>query len=102
MVKHHGKRKNHHEKRKNQFYQEHRESCAEQYNMAEAPDIDQLYENIEKKELNRILAHVSVVVLTANKYEKNILHSNWSKRTDHKKIYKTTLDVGNLYLYSIF
>ncbi|MCC8050864.1 MAG: hypothetical protein LIP10_09445 [Clostridiales bacterium] len=76
-----------------EFYQEHRESCAEQYNMAEAPDIDQLYENIEKKELNRILAHVSVVVLTANKYEKNILHSNWSKRTDHKKIYKTTIPV---------
>ena len=59
------------------FYMETRELCSQKYNMAESENISVIYETIQEKSLIQLLfAKVSIVILTANKYEKNIFHAD--------------------------
>lgn len=68
-----------------EFYITNRDVCTQQYNMAESPEINSLYETIEdKRKINLLFSKVSAVILTANKYEKNILHTNLYHATNQK------------------
>lgn len=59
------------------FYIEHRDECLREYSIAESTSFSNFYEVIKNEsEINRLFAMVSMVVLTANKYEKNILHAH--------------------------
>ena len=73
------------------FYMETRELCSQKYNMAESENISVIYETIQEKSLIQLLfAKVSIVILTANKYEKNIFHANWYEK-ERKKIRRFTI-----------
>lgn len=56
-----------------EFYRDHSKECDEEYALAMDSNISRIYvplkENVEKE-----LVKVSIVIITANKFEKNILH----------------------------
>ena len=57
------------------FYAENKEFCDYNYKLAEDENIDKIYDDVENEvEINSLLTKTSIVLLTANKYEKNILH----------------------------
>ena len=59
-----------------EFYIKHRSSCDKQYNRANSSNIKHKYEEVENQdEINKLFSQVGIVVITANMYEKNILHS---------------------------
>lgn len=67
------------------FYAKNRKLCDACYIEAEDENIDQLY--VDENELyiqNTLLAQTAVVVLTANKYERNILHKKAFKLQTRK------------------
>lgn len=67
------------------YYLNNREACAEQYEMAENRELSCIYESIKDENMiQRLFATVSTVIITANKYEKNILHANWHKLHQQK------------------
>lgn len=67
------------------FYVRNRNACLEQYNKAEDPDVFDLYETIcDEKEKRMLFSQTSIVVLTANKYEKNMLHIHLSEHENQK------------------
>lgn len=67
------------------FYAQNRDACLEQYKKAEDPDIFSLYETIsDEKEQEMLLSQTSILVLTANKYEKNLLHTYLSEHENQK------------------
>ena len=58
--------------------------CNNHYNIAESRKIGEVYETIEDQAvIKELLSDVTVVVLTANKYEKNILHHNICYTKNH-------------------
>lgn len=60
------------------FYIEHRAECQREYSIAEDTSFGHFYETIgDENKINQLFATVSTAVLTANKYEKNILHAHW-------------------------
>lgn len=64
------------------FYAANMKSCDDQYALAEDENIDQLYQDVRDGHSKRsMLVRTSVVLLTANKYERNILH---------KRVYEAT------------
>lgn len=76
-----------------QFYASHRESCDEIYNMAEDKNIGSIYTDISNStEINSLYAKVAVVIITANKYEKNILHKR-AFLQEKSKIYRIDIDL---------
>lgn len=64
-----------------EFYATHATSCNSSYTTAEDEKINMLYHDVKDKcEQSSLFAQTSIVILTANKYERNILH---------KKIYES-------------
>ncbi len=60
-------------------------SCDQCYLWAEDSKIDEIYEDVEKNvDMNSLFSKTSVVILTANKYEKNILHKCVNDKTSKK------------------
>ena len=60
-----------------QFYLDNKKGCDSLYHIAESYNVTEFYEVVEDEEVIRdLFMQVSVIVLTANKYEKNILHYN--------------------------
>ena len=58
------------------YYAAHRDLCSEQYARAEDANFATYYNNVDNvDEIHSMYAKVDVVVLTANKYEKNVLHA---------------------------
>ncbi len=81
------------------FFNIHAETCMKLLESADSPDVDQIYEynsNIIASELKELFAKTDILILTANKYETNILHIKISeklkenKKTE-EKIYKVML-----------
>lgn len=57
------------------YYSNNYSECNKAYNLAEECDFEQMYENvIDKEEINTLFTKTAIIVLTANKYERNILH----------------------------
>ena len=57
------------------FYANHKEACDRCYDIAEAESINELYYDITDPFIQaEKLSRTSTIILTANKYEKNILH----------------------------
>lgn len=72
-----------------QFYLNHKTKCDIHYNNAESKDIGKIYENVtDDITIQNLFSRVAIVVLTANKYEKNVLHHYifHSQKTKLKKI----------------
>lgn len=68
-----------------EFYQKYKNECRREYLMAENTSLKNLYETVEDEdEINLLFSSVSTVVLTANKYEKNILHAHWYQSNNTK------------------
>lgn len=67
------------------FFATHEKKCNEAYELAEDHRLAELYDNINGNvNKNTILTKTSIVVLTANKYERNILHKRIQKLTGQK------------------
>lgn len=58
-----------------EYYRTNKEDCDSEYGYANDPEISNIYSKVRNK-LDRELMKVSIVILTANKYEKNILHKH--------------------------
>lgn len=68
------------------FCAENWDNLNDAYALAEDENIDELYELIENQdEINSLLAKTSIILLTANKYEKNMLHKSRSLSKQIKK-----------------
>ena len=76
-----------------EFYRNHENDCDRAYRQAMSSDISEIYidggELLQSPHLNK-LAKVAIVILTANKFEKNILHQEIFKKTN-KQIYSFTI-----------
>lgn len=73
------------------FYLDNKTKCDFHYSCAESKNISNIYENISnQKTIYALFSQVSIVVLTANKYEKNILHHNifYNQNKNQNKIKK--------------
>lgn len=67
------------------FYSKHASICNKAYKLAKDPKISEIYNSISGKvRINTFLAKSSIVILTANKYEKNILHKKIFELTNQK------------------
>jgi Nucleoside phosphorylase len=67
------------------FYDKNKDECENQYKIANDNQIGDIYSSIDDyDEVNLLLAKVSVVLLTANKYEKNVLHQYFNNTTKNK------------------
>lgn len=77
------------------FYQTHQEECDKQYADAMNKNEFNIYEEIEDVHLiNFLFIKTEVVILTANTFEKNILHLNAVREKD-QKIYHYIIDSCN-------
>lgn len=65
-----------------EFYSKNKKVCDESYALAEDEKIDAIYERVQKTDVNTLLAKTAIVIITANKYERTILH---------KKIYSNSM-----------
>lgn len=66
-------------------YYSNREQCKQQYEMAESEDLGKIYNTLrDERAMQQIFSKISVVILTANKYEKNVLHANVVDREKQK------------------
>lgn len=59
-----------------EFYAQYQEECDKAYNEAEDSEIGGIYSDINRDEVTSLMVRTAIVLLTANKYEKNILHQN--------------------------
>lgn len=64
-----------------EYYRDHKNECDNQYQIAMDKNIASIYEKLEGS-LERELVKVAIVILTANKFEKNILHQYVKARTN--------------------
>lgn len=59
------------------FYLDHKNECDSHYIYSESKNIGNIYDDVfDDITIQRLFSRVAIVVLTANKYEKNILHYN--------------------------
>lgn len=77
------------------FYAKNMKECDSCYHSAEDEKIDEIYEDINDIiYINTLFAKTSIVLLTANKYEKNILHKKIRKYNDNTiKRIRVKLDI---------
>lgn len=66
------------------FYKNHQEDCDKEYKLAMDQSISDIYEELPSSLLPNELAKTSVVILTANKFEKNTLHQHVYQTTKTK------------------
>ena len=57
-----------------EYYRDHQKECDKEYTIAMDPDISRIYEPIKEGMEKKELVKISIVIITANKFEKNILH----------------------------
>lgn len=82
-------------KRLMEFYQTHQEECDKQYADAMDKNKFNIYEEIEDDYLKKLLfLKTEVVILTANTFEKDVLHLN-AVRTKSQKIYHYVINSAN-------
>lgn len=75
------------------FYSRHREDCNNYYSIANDRNIDRIYETfLMANDINTLFVKSSIVILTANKYERNILHQNVFM-INKQKIKRFTIDL---------
>lgn len=75
------------------FYMENKDACDMNYNNAENANIGKIYDEIvDMNIIHSFFVETSFVVITANKYEKNILHNNIFK-LQNEKIKKISIDL---------
>ncbi len=78
-----------------EFYQYHKEECDKKYEESISENNLHIYEEIEDDDLvNQFLIKTDVVILTANVFEKNILHLNAVGDQD-QKVYHCTINSCN-------
>ena len=75
-----------------EFYRNHQEDCDKEYELAMDQSISDIYEELPYSSLPNELAKISVVILTANKFEKNTLHQH-VYQTTQKKIQTCTIEL---------
>lgn len=76
------------------FYLDNKNQCNTCYYNAESKDFVNFYHVItDDFMIRKLLLQVSIVVLTANKYEKNILHHNIYNKCSNSKILKFSFDL---------
>lgn len=75
-------------------YAENCQECDAAYKMAEDSNLEQIYSLCaDQQDINSMLAKTDMIILTANKYERNILHKNIYRATKKKiKKFNITLD----------
>lgn len=82
------------------FFNGRAEECIKLLRIADSPDIERIYEfdnNIIPNELESLFEQTEILILTANKYETNILHHNIAEKLrnsgaeENKKIRKIML-----------
>ncbi len=66
------------------FYAKNKKECDTFYETAEDVLINDIYEPVDEEEKNLLFSQVAIVVLTANKYECNILHQNLYSKNNEK------------------
>ena len=75
------------------FYLSNKALCDKNYLNAENPKMANIYIDIvDKEEINNLFTMTSVVILTANKYEKNVLHFN-QYLNSNEKIKRISIDL---------
>lgn len=75
------------------FYIKNKDLCDVNFAKAEDENIDSLYYDVTDKDMKNILfARVSTILLTANKYERNILHKRIHELTS-KKIQRIEIEL---------
>lgn len=68
-----------------EFYSKKKDLCDDNFKKAEDKNIDNLYcDIIDRDKQNSLLARTSTIILTANKYERNILHKRMYELTSKK------------------
>lgn len=79
------------------FYVKNKNQCNRAYELAEDPNIKEIYETITDESIKNILyVNSTIVILTANKYEKNILHKRVFDMS-RKKIKSFRINLLNSY-----
>ena len=89
------------------FYTNNRKSCDDSFFLAEDKEIESIYDDIQSEmEKNTIFTHISLIIITANKYEKNILHQK-AVQLVPQRIKRMEVDLNsickvynNLFVYS--
>ena len=86
------------------FYSDHKLACNSSYDLANEQSIDKIYENIrDEKQINSLLTITALVIITANKYERNILHQNVFKKSGERiKSFKILLNTADGWNNGIF
>ena len=75
-------------------YYENRKECNRLFHIAESDLFQNIYEIIIDPEIiNELFTKTAIVITTANKYEKNILHANYYNETQ-SKIFKIMLQLS--------
>lgn len=73
------------------WYSEHKSSCDDDYSNAIDPNFSSIYEDVSsEEEKNLLFAKTDILILTANKYERNILHYQ-SNKENNKKIKRISI-----------
>lgn len=68
-----------------EFYATHTASCDQSYALTEDKNIHKLYSEVDDKcDQNTLFTKTSIVILTANKYERNILHKKIYEQSRNK------------------
>lgn len=76
-----------------EFYKSHREECDSFYLNANDENLFSIYQEVNNENLlNRLFFKSSIIILTANRYEKNILHLK-AVQNQEQKIYHYCLNV---------
>lgn len=89
------------------FFNTHASECMNLLDIADSSDMEQIYEynnNVIPRDLENLFAETDVLILTANKYETNILHFKISgKLKKNSKICKFMLSAfGSNYFFYFF
>lgn len=66
------------------YYIEHKDIGKKYYDFSESKDFDSIYQQIDVSDAEKLFPKVAVVVLTANKYERNVLHSIYFNKTGNR------------------
>lgn len=81
------------------FFDKNEKNCLKQLYKAENKNIGEIYKSIPNNEIERQFKDANVLILTANKYETNILHQNI---VGNRKIKKVEINYFNSRYYFYF
>lgn len=82
------------------YYIKHKDACKKYYQWAEDINIDRIYEQIQINDIEKEFPRVAIVILTANKYERNVLHSIYYNDTGKRiqrfniELFPLLVDIG--------